>query len=1153
MSRVCWAAKTPSGAGIALLSIIMLLTAALVSAHPQARTEIGRDKPSASGDASRLADFAQEPVVYESVETSMRYENDGSGLRETKARIHVQTDAGLREAGQLIFSYNAENEAVEIRSVRVIKPDGTSIATGAENIQDLSSPVAQFAPIYSDARQRHVTVSGLSIGDTLEYDIAIAAKPLEPGQFWHTHQFVSTAICLDEQLELNVPKDRALKLKSSEGLTADVHEQGDRRIYHWKRSNLAVPKPIEFLPSFKIDVRQLLEGPRPTPPPHIAFSTFQSWADVGNWYAKLERDRREPTDAVRAQVRQIVRTEMNETEKAEALYGWVTRNIRYVSLSFGIGRYQPHPAGDVLRNRYGDCKDKTTLLEAFLAVEGIHARPALMNLSAPLELDVPTPLAFDHAITVASVGGRDVWLDPTLGVVSFGYLLPQLRGQNALVATATPDSGIQKTPEALAIPTVYKLEVKGEVNGEGNLDGTVKFTLRGDLEVLLRLLNSALPPAQFSSLVQEALTKTNRLSYGGTSFTDFRLEDASDISKPLLGQFHFVGNLAFLNLRATTPEAFLKSADLALAKNVRINWPGASDVASASESQKPVDEIDAPKEYSLSAAITVPSVTLNGAEKPFDSRITSRVGDYDSTATWDGQTLRAEWRMTMHSANAPIYTAEDYAKFREDILHVLIPPEKQPEIRAATTITLTRSGNSLNAAERKAAPSSDSAAAIASPASASPHSPPATAEALYKQGQTEDKLTNYANAVQIYQSALKIDPEYAIAWRELGRSYMYLRDYPDAEAAFRKYLALSPDDHLAYLNMAWVLYDEKKYAEDADLMQKRIADAPGDGGAYTQLGAAYLALNQADRAVPELERAVEIFPKYQFARFSLGRAYLKTQQDSKAVSAFQAAIDINPTGATLNSAAYALAEGKVSLDVAEKWARQAITEVETESNQTTLETQNSRLSALADRLAMYWDTLGWIKFEQSDYQAAEKYVFGAWQMRNDSTIGSHLGQIYAAQGRKEDAAEAFAELTGNLPPKHEMSKDEQDASEQLAALRNNGNMKEDLLASAHERLRSVRMVKIDNTAKVQGISQYLLLIGPGAKILDMETVGSDTGLDTLADSMRSTLMPQSFPDALIQKIPRVGTLACISPEQSCTLTLASTSSASRVLPSSDIN
>jgi hypothetical protein len=106
--------------------------------------------------------------VYDSWQTVMRYENDGTGTREEKARLRVQTAAGLTAGGQLVFQYNAQNETVEIRSVRVIKPDGSTVTAGPDSVQDLSAPVAREAPMYTDARQKHVTVPGLAVGDTIE-------------------------------------------------------------------------------------------------------------------------------------------------------------------------------------------------------------------------------------------------------------------------------------------------------------------------------------------------------------------------------------------------------------------------------------------------------------------------------------------------------------------------------------------------------------------------------------------------------------------------------------------------------------------------------------------------------------------------------------------------------------------------------------------------------------------------------------------------------------------------------------------------------------------------------------------------------------------------------------------------------------------------
>jgi hypothetical protein len=443
-------------------------------------------------DPTATQGFSKEPYVYEYVHAAMRYENDGSGSREVRARLRVQTPAGLSSAGQLIFQYNAVDEQVEIRSVRVLKSDGNVVAAGPEAVQDLSAPVTREAPMYTDARQKHVTVPGLAVGDVVEYDVVTNAKPLLQGQFWQIWNFDQRTIALDEQLDLNVPNDRAVKIKSSEGIEPSTRVEGERRLYHWATANLKVPPPVDIFKEFKFDVIKLLEGERPPAAPRVMFSTFQSWTEVADWYAELERGRRIPAPEVRAKADEIVLGQKTDEAKARALYYWVSQNIRYVSLSFGVGRYQPHPAAEILTNRYGDCKDKTTLLEAMLEAEGLHAHAVLANSIMDVDPDVPNPLQFDHAYTFLQVDGKDTWLDSTLGVGPFGYLAPQLRGKEALVVSGAKAADLRQTPLDFPFTVEYRIGVDGSVDANGALDSTVELQTRGDLEVLIRLLNNHL-------------------------------------------------------------------------------------------------------------------------------------------------------------------------------------------------------------------------------------------------------------------------------------------------------------------------------------------------------------------------------------------------------------------------------------------------------------------------------------------------------------------------------------------------------------------------------------------------------------------------------------------------------------------------------------
>jgi hypothetical protein len=129
--------------------------------------------------------------------------------KETIARVRVQSEAGVEQWGQVLVGYNSANEKVEIPYVRVLKKDGTVVTAPPDSVQDLTAPVEREAPVYTDYRQKHITVPGLRPGEVLEYDVAtVIHTPLAPGQFWTEYDFDQNNITLDEQLEVDVPRDR---------------------------------------------------------------------------------------------------------------------------------------------------------------------------------------------------------------------------------------------------------------------------------------------------------------------------------------------------------------------------------------------------------------------------------------------------------------------------------------------------------------------------------------------------------------------------------------------------------------------------------------------------------------------------------------------------------------------------------------------------------------------------------------------------------------------------------------------------------------------------------------------------------------------------------------------------------------------------------
>src|SRR5580704_1104954 len=372
--------------------VLVLLSLTVAAQHPaplpnaptpQAPSSSTAQKAASAAEAVKptTRDYTQESFVIEQMHSRYRFESDGTGRKETIARIRVQSEAGVQQWGQLLEGYNSANERVEIPYVRVLKEDGSVVKASDSDVQDLTAPVEREAPVYTDYRQKHITVPGLRPGEVLEYDmVTVIHTPLAAGQFWTEYEFDKSNIDLDETLEVDVPAGRALKVKCKPGMDPKITEENGRRIYHWSSSHLEREDDDKAKDKDKKKKKHHADDDRPD----VQLTTFESWEQIGRWYASLEKDRRAPTTDVRAKAQDLTKGLNTDLAKTEALYDFVAKNFRYVSLSLGVGRYQPHAAADVLHDQYGDCKDKHTLLASLLQAEGLHADSVLINSSRKL-------------------------------------------------------------------------------------------------------------------------------------------------------------------------------------------------------------------------------------------------------------------------------------------------------------------------------------------------------------------------------------------------------------------------------------------------------------------------------------------------------------------------------------------------------------------------------------------------------------------------------------------------------------------------------------------------------------------------------------------------------------------------------------------------
>jgi hypothetical protein len=157
---------------------------------------------------AKQPDHSSEPYVLERVVSKVVFAKDGTSAAETTARMRIQSQAGLQQSGVLKFPYASAISTMEIIYVRVIKPDGRVVETPAENVLDMPSEVTRQAPFYSDLKEKQVAVKGLEIGDSVEYQYrSLLNIPVDPGQFWFSYNFVQSVICLEEKLQVSVPRE----------------------------------------------------------------------------------------------------------------------------------------------------------------------------------------------------------------------------------------------------------------------------------------------------------------------------------------------------------------------------------------------------------------------------------------------------------------------------------------------------------------------------------------------------------------------------------------------------------------------------------------------------------------------------------------------------------------------------------------------------------------------------------------------------------------------------------------------------------------------------------------------------------------------------------------------------------------------------------
>ena len=1017
----------------------------------------------------KAADYSREAFVIEQYFTTARFENDGTGLREIAVKVRVQTDAGAQQLSELVFPLNAANEQMDVRYVRVRKQDGTAATIGPSAVKDSVAAVVRDAPAYSDSKEKHIAVPSLAPGDLLEYEVATrVVTPPAPGEFWFQHSFLTTVV-LDERLEVSVPAARKITLKSPAPWHYEVATANGRTIYRWKHSNLTHPASD----SSKKESEQEAQNP-----PDVQLTTFTTWQEVSRWYAKLAQGRADPSPEIRAKTQALIQSRASEMDKAQAIYDYVSKDIRSVDLPFGAGPYQPHRAAEVFANHYGDSKDKHILLAAMLNAAGIRPEAVLISYRRKLDASFPSPTQFDHVITVVPQAAEPIWMDSTPQVAPFRLLASPLRDRSALLVPPDGLGRIVISPADPPFPSTQVVDIDGTLSDLGKLTAHAHYTLRGDTELVLRLAFHKTSEAQWNQLGQTILTLDGLHGEVNT----VKPSDPFDTHNP------FTLDIAFTESNFFDWSARKSKPSLPL---LAIGLPDAP-----ARNSKPI-HLGSPLKVTVSLKLTLPESFA--AQPPVATSLARDFAAYDSNYKYAGHAVTAERSLDFKVRELPAVRAGDYAAFREAVAK----DETQP-------LTIEN---------------------IAPGAPAIPVS--AKADELLEAGLAAFNSGNARAAIPLFERVTQIDPRDKQAWNDLGLANLRTGNYDAAIAAFGKELEVNPADEHAHDYLGLALEQQRKYPEAASAFRKQIALNPLDTIAHTALGEILLEQRDYPAAVTELEKAAILSPENPPLRVSLGRAYLNAGQDDKALAAFEAAAQLSPTAGIWNNIAYNLAEKAAYLDKAQHYAESAVSAIDSDLAKIELpQLTREQLNEVAN-LGAYWDTLGWVYFGKGDSALAQRYLRAAWLLDQSGEIAEHLAEIDEKLGQKDRAIREYA-LALAVPNANP------EARAKLTLLLGGNAQIENLVNQAKPELVKLREIPAGKLLQEDAQADFLILQSPGGKSAQVSAVrfvGGSEKLKPFADRLRSLDYGPVFPDAKDTKLVRRGTVTCSAKSGDCILTL----------------
>jgi uncharacterized protein DUF3857/transglutaminase superfamily protein len=372
-----------------------------------------------------------------------------------------------------------------------IDPAGHEYAVKDNEMRE-SSPPGEGGELYDDVKFRVADPPGRDPGGIVAYEYEQREHPYLAETNW---DFQSELPVVSQSFTLELPSGYTYTTSWAHHPKVDAIDLEHQR-YRWEMNNESAIdlERIPMSPSSRSLAGRMTvhySGPG------LAFPEDGTWRGIGEWYSAISHDRLAASPEIAAKAAELTAGKTDFYDKTEAIADFLQKQIRYFVIEMGVGGWQPHYAADIFRGKYGDCKDKATLLSAMLSTVGIHSdlllvdtRRGVIDPAAPtihgnhMIAAIEIPKGYDsqklHSVVTASNGKRYLIFDPTWERTPFGQIEDNLQGSYALLVEGADSQVIQIPIMSPDLNTVRRSAAL-QLTADGSLKGNVTVKRFGDL------------------------------------------------------------------------------------------------------------------------------------------------------------------------------------------------------------------------------------------------------------------------------------------------------------------------------------------------------------------------------------------------------------------------------------------------------------------------------------------------------------------------------------------------------------------------------------------------------------------------------------------------------------------------------------------------